>query len=114
MDVTLSANILDPQVSARGAKYALIKHDKLRSDGKLRVTIGDKVIPSSTPFGVRRYQNDDATSKNVDFTVCLSDEARINAIYTWAINCLASKLERFFREQVSRDELLELFKHPIV
>ena len=114
MDIPLFAKILDPQVSARSAKYALIDTKKLHGDGKLRITLGDKLIPCSTPFGVSTYNNDDATRKNIKFTVSPSDEARINSIYNWSMEYLAAKPEKFFKKPVSKDELQELFKHPIV
>ena len=113
MDIS-SARILDPQVSARGAKYALISTNKLHGDNKLRLTIGDKMIPASTPFGVSSYTNDDATRKHIEFTICPSDELKINSIYNWALERLASRPESFFKKPVSKGELLELFKHPIV
>ena len=69
MDIPSFAKILDPQVSVRGAKYALIDTNKLHGDGKLRLQIGDKVFPSSSPFGVSTYNNDDATRKNIEFTI---------------------------------------------
>ena len=114
MDIPEFATILDPQVSARGAKYALIDTNKLHGDGKLRLQIGDKVFPSSSPFGVSTYNNDDATRKNIEFTICPSDEVMINSIYNWTIEQLSSKPEKFFKKAVSKDELLELFKHPII
>ena len=58
MDIPSFAKILDPQVSVRGAKYALISTNKLHGDNKLRLTIGDKIIPTSTPFGVSTYNNE--------------------------------------------------------
>ena len=114
MDIPSFAKILDPQVSVRGAKYALIDTNKLHGDGKLRLTIGDKLIPVSTPFGVSTFNNDDATRKNIEFTICEKDEVKINDIYTWALEYLASKPELFFKKNVSKTELMELFKHPIV
>ena len=74
MDIPSFAKILDPQVSARAAKYALISTNKLHGDSKLRVTIGDNLIPTSTPFGVSTYNNDDATRKNIELAICPSDE----------------------------------------
>ena len=114
MDIPSFAQILDPQVSARGAKYALIDTNKLHGDGKLRLKIGDKTIPSSSPFGISTFNNDDATRKNIEFTISPSDEAKINSIYKWTIEHLASKPEKFLKKPVSKDELLELFKHPII
>jgi hypothetical protein len=114
------ATILDPQVSVRGAKYALISTNKLHGDSKLRLTIGDKILPTSTPFGVSTFNNDDATRKNIEFTIGPSDEAKINDIYNWALEYLASKSDNFFKKpqsfisSVSKAELIELFKHPIV
>ncbi len=113
MDIPSFAQILDPQVSARGAKYALIDTNK-HGDGKLRLQIVDKMIPSSSPFGISSFNNDDATRKNIEFTICPSDEVRIDAIYRWTIEHLASKPDKFFKKAVSKDELLELFKYPII
>ena len=78
MDIPSFAQILDPQVSVRGAKYALIDTNKLHGDGKLRLKIGDKTIPSSSPFGISSFNNDDASRKNIEFTISPSDEAKIN------------------------------------
>ena len=114
MDIPSFAKILDPQVSVRGAKYALVDTQRLHGDSKLRLTIGDKIIPTSTPFGVSTFNNDDATRKNIEFVVCPSVEVKINAIYNWALEHLASKPESFFKKPVSKAELQELFKHPIV
>lgn len=114
MEIPSFAKILDPQVSVRGAKYALISTNKLHGDNKLRLTIGDKIIPTSTPFGVSTFNNDDATRKNIEFTISPSEEQKINSIYNWALEYLASKPESFFRKPVSKAELQELFKHPIV
>ena len=114
MDIPSFYGILDPQVSVRGAKYAIISTNKLHGDNKLRLTIGDKEHPTSTPFGVSTFNNDDATRKNIEFTICPSDEAKLNSIYTWALEYLASKPDIFFKKPVSKAELLELFKHPIV
>ena len=101
MDTPSFAKILDPQVSVRGAKYALISTNK-HGDNKLRLTIGDKIIPTSTPFGVSTFNNDDATRKNIEFVVCPSVEVKINAIYNWALEHLASKSESFFKKPVSK------------
>ena len=114
MDIPSFAKILDPTVSVRGAKYALISTNKLHGDNKLRLTIGDKLIPTSTPFGASCFNNDDATRKNIEFTISPSDEQKINSIYNWALEYLASKPESFFKKPVSKAELQELFKHPIV
>ena len=115
MDIPSFAKILDPQVSVRGAKYALIDTNKLHGDGKLRLTIRDKLIPVSTPFGVSTFNNDDATRKNIEFTICEKDEVKINDIYKWALEYMASEPELFFKKSnVSKTELMELFKHPIV
>ena len=62
MDIPSFAQILDPQVSARGAKYALIDTNT-HGDGKLRLKIGNKMLPSSSPFGISSFNNDDATRK---------------------------------------------------
>ena len=114
MDIPSVAKILDPQVSVRGANYALISTNKLHGDKKLKLTIGDKVIPTSTPCGVSTFNNDDANREDIEFTICPSDEQKINSIYNWALEHLASKPESFFKKPVSKAELLELFKHPIV
>ena len=114
MDIPSSVEIQDPQVSVRGAKYALISTNKLRGDNKLRLTIGDKQIPTSTPFGVSTFNNDNAPRKNIEFAICPSDGQKINSIYDWAIEDLAAKPESFFKRPVSKAELLELFKHPSV
>ena len=114
MDIPSFAKILDPQVSVRGAKYALISTNKLHGTSKLRVTIGDKLIPTSTPFGVSTFNNDDATRTNIEFTICPSDDEKRNSIYNWALQHLASKPGNFFKKPVSKAELQELFKHPIV
>lgn len=114
MDIPSFATILDPQVSVRGAKYALISTNKMHGDSKLRLTIGDKVIPCSTPFGVSTFNNEDATRKNIEFTICPSDEAKITNIYNWTLDYLATKPDIFFKKPVSKAELIELFKHPIV
>ena len=66
MDIPSYARIADPQVSSRGAKYALIDNNKLHGDGKIRITIGTKDNPTSSPFGVSTYNNDDATKKNIE------------------------------------------------
>ena len=114
MDIPSFAKILDPQVSVRGAKYALIDTNKLHGDGKLRLTIGDKTTPCSTPFGVSTFNNDDASRKNIEFQICPSDEAKINDIYNWALTYIALKPDIFFKKPVSKAELHELFKNPIV
>ena len=114
MDIPSFYGIFDPQVSARGAKYALLSTNRINGDSKLKLTIGDKDIPTSTPFGVSTFNNDDATRKNVEFAIGASDEAKINSIYNWALEYLASKPELFFKKPVSKTELLELFKHPII
>ena len=114
MDIPSFAKILDPQVSNRGAKYALLDTNKLHGDGKLRLTIGGKNLPSSTPFGVSTFNNDDASRKNIEFNIGPSDESKINDIYNWALIYIASKSDIFFKKTVSKAELQELFKHPIV
>ena len=108
------AKILDPQVSARGAKYALIEHDKKVGDGKLRIMIGDKTQPTFSPFGMSTYNNDDSQRKNIEFVLTPTDEDKVNRVYDWALGYLASQSDRFFKKPVAKDELLELFKHPVV
>ena len=114
MEIPSFYTISDPQVSVRGAKYALLSTNRIHGDNKLRLTIGDKTTPCSTPFGVSSFNNNDSTRKNIEFTICPSDEAKINDIYNWALDYLASKPDNFFKKTVSKAELQELFKHPIV
>ena len=91
MEIPSYARIADPQVSSRGAKYALIDNNKLHGDGKIRITIGTKDNPTSSPFGVSTYNNDDATRKNIEFIVTPEEEAKVNSMYMWAIEQLAAK-----------------------
>ena len=77
MDIPSFAKILDPQVSVRGAKYALISMNKLHGDNKLKLTIGDKIIPTSTPFGVSCFNNDDATALGLLQVTKTTDRERI-------------------------------------
>ena len=42
MDIPSFAKISDPQISTRGAKYALIENNKLHGDGKIPRIIGNK------------------------------------------------------------------------
>ena len=113
MDIPSFYTILDPQVSVRGAKYAIISTNKLHGDNKLRLTIGDKVIPTSTPFGVSTFNNDDATRKNIEFTICPSDEAKINSIYNWALEYLASKPDIFSRKRFQKLSCKNCSKTPL-
>ena len=76
MDIPSFYGILDPQVSARGAKYALLSTNRINGDSKLKLTIGDKDIPTSTPFGVSTFNNDDATRKNVSLRSVLQMKLR--------------------------------------
>ena len=114
MDIPSFARISDPQVSSRGAKYALIENNKLHGDGKIRITIGSKDNPTSSPFGVSTYNNDDATRKNIEFVVTPEEEAKVNSMYMWAIDQLAAKGEKFFKKQITKNEIIDLFKHPII
>ena len=81
MQIPSFARIADPQISTRGAKYALIESDKLHGDGKIRMTIGTKDNPTTSPFGVSTYNNDDATRKNIEFIVTPEEEAKVNSMY---------------------------------
>ena len=114
MQIPSFARIADPQISTRGAKYALIESDKLHGDGKIRMTIGTKDNPSTSPFGVSTYNNDDATRKNIEFIVTPEEEAKVNSMYMWAIEQLAAKPEKFFKKQITKNEIIDLFKHPII
>ena len=114
MQIPSFARIADPQISTRGAKYALIESDKLHGDGKIRMTIGTKDNPTSSPFGVSTYNNDDATRKNIEFIVTPEEEDKINSMYAWAIVQLAAKPETFFKKPLNKNEIMELFKHPII
>ena len=114
MEIPSYARIADPQVSSRGAKYALIDNNKLHGDGKIRITIGTKDNPTSSPFGVSTYNNDEATRKNIEFIVTPEEEAKVNSMYMWAIEQLAAKPEKFFKKQITKNEIIDLFKHPII
>ena len=114
MDIPSFARIADPQVSTRGAKYALIDNNKLHGDGKIRITIGSKDNPSTTPFGASTYNNDDATRKNIEFVVTPEEEAKVNSMYMWAIEQLAAKPAKFFKKEITKNEIIDLFKHPII
>ena len=115
MEIPSFARIADPQVSSRGAKYALIDNNKLHDgDGKIRITIGTKDNPSTTPFGASTYNNDDATRKNIEFVVTPEEEDKINSMYAWAIVQLAARPETFFKKLLTKNEIMELFKHPII
>ena len=114
MEIPSFARIADPQVSSRGAKYALIDNNKLHGDGKIRITIGTKDNPTSSPFGVSTYNNDEATRKNIEFIVTPEEEAKVNSMYMWAIEQLAAKPEKFFKKQITKNEIIDLFKHPII
>ena len=114
MDIPSFARISDPQVSSRGAKYALIENNKLHGDGKIRITIGSKDNPTSSPFGVSTYNNDDATRKNIEFVVTPEEEAKVNSMYMWAIDQLAATPAKFFKKEITKNEIIDLFKHPII
>ena len=114
MEIPSFARIADPQVSSRGAKYALIDNNKLHGESKIRITIGTKDNPTSSPFGVSTYNNDEATRKNIEFIVTPEEEAKVNSMYMWAIEQLAAKPEKFFKKQITKNEIIDLFKHPII
>ncbi len=53
--------IRDPQISARGAKYAMIEDSSSRSnDGKIRLYIGSKDAPTGTQFGASTFNGEEA------------------------------------------------------
>ena len=114
MEIPSFARIADPQVSSRGAKYALIDNNKLHGDGKIRITIGTKDNPTSSPFGVSTYNNDEATRKNIEFIVTPEEEAKVNSMYMWAIEQLAAKPNKYFKKPLTTPEIIDLFKHPII
>jgi hypothetical protein len=115
MDIPSFARISDPQISTRGAKYALVENNKLHGgDGKIRVIVGTKENPTSSPFGVSTYNNDDATRKNIEFIVTPHEEAKINSMYDWAITQLAAKSDKYFKRLLTKDEIIDCFKHPII
>ena len=98
MDLTLFGKNLEPQISSRGTKYALIEYDCMHGDGKVKLIIGDRDVPTSTPFGASTFNNEDASRKNIEFSITPSDEAKIDLIYNWAINCLTSTPEQYFKK----------------
>ena len=114
MDIPSFARIADPQVSSRGAKYALIENNKLHGDGKIRITLGSRDHPSTSPFGVSVYNNEDATRKNIEFIVTPEEEDKINSMYAWAIEQLAAKPDKYFKKPLTKPEIIDLFKHPII
>jgi len=63
MDIPQFARIADPQVSTRGAKYAPIDNNKHGDDDKIRITIGNRDNPTTSPFGMSTYNDDEATRK---------------------------------------------------
>ena len=114
MDIPQFARIADPQVSTRGAKYALIDNNKLQGDAKIRITIGNRQNPTTSPFGVSSYNDDEATRKNIEFIVTTEEEAKINSMYLWAVDQLALKSDKYFKKPITRHEIMDLFKHPII
>ena len=114
MDIPSFARIADPQVSSRGAKYALIDNNKLHGDGKIRITLGSRDHPSTSPFGASTYNNEEASRKSIEFIVTTEEEDKINSMYTWAIEQLAAKPDKYFKKPLTKPEIIDLFKHPIV
>ena len=92
MNIPSSAKVLDPQVSARGAKYALIDDNTLKIEKSSR----DKDHPFSSPFGVSTFKNDDATQTNIEFIISPAEDDKMNHVYSRAIEYLSSHNERFF------------------
>ena len=110
MDLALST-IRDPQVSARGAKYALIDAP---ASCKNTFTLGTKENPCTTPFGASLFNGEEATRKNIDFTVSTQEEIMLDAVYSWTLNSLFLRPDRFFKKDVTQKELLEILRHPLV
>ena len=106
-----SSNIRDPQVSARGAKYALIDPP---ASCKNTFTLGSKENPCTTPFGASVFNGEEATRKNIDFTLTTQEEIRLDQVYSWTLNCLSVKPDRFFKKDVTIKELHDILRHPLV
>ena len=106
--------IRDPQISARGAKYAIIEDSSSgATDGKVRFYIGDKNYPTGTPFGASTFNGEEAKRKNIDFFLAPAQEEELSRFYEWALPYLAEHSERIFRKKMTIDQVADCLKNPI-
>lgn len=105
--------IHDPQISARGAKYAMIEDSSSRSDGKVRLYIGSKDAPTGTQFGASTFNGEEAKRKNIEFYLTPKEEESLQRIYNWAVQYLAEQSERIFRKKMTIEQVTDCLKHPV-
>ena len=104
--------IRDPQVSARGAKYAILE-DTSAGREKISFNLGDKDSPTGTPFGAGTFNGEEAQRKNIDFFLTPEQEASLAGVYEWAVEYLANESERIFRKQMTVDQVTDCLKNPV-
>ena len=82
-------SIRDPQISARGAKYAIIDNID-NADGKNKIILDNKTNPCTTPFGASTYNNEETKRKSIEFVVTSAEGDQINELYNRVLDYLTN------------------------
>ena len=101
----------DPQVSAKGAKSCQLISTP--QNEKVFMTLGSKAEPLRTPFGATTYGDEEATRKTLEFSLSPEQHKFWQQFDEWAVNYLAENAGRFFKKELTKDQIREQYKSPV-
>ena len=102
--------IKEPQISARGAKSCTILNSL--SD-KVIFNLGIAEQPTRSPFGATSFGDEEAVRKTIEFDLDETQELSFTLFDNWAINYLKEHSEQIFKKQMSREEVVNVYKSPV-
>ena len=107
--------VRDAVVSSRGAKSCAVELAKpdAGSDGKIRVTLGSKENPTTTPFGATTFNGEEAAQRTIEFNLTEEEVDEFKDVTEWLIGYLAEHSLRIFKREMTQDQISESLRTPV-
>ena len=107
--------VRDAVISSRGAKSCAVEHAKpdAGTDGKIRVTLGSKETPTTTPFGATTFNGEEAAQRTIEFNLSDDEVEQFRGVTEWLTEYLAEHSLRIFKREMSQDQVSESLRSPV-
>ena len=107
--------VRDAVISSRGAKSCAVEHAKpdAGTDGKIRVTLGSKETPTTTPFGATTFNGEEAAQRTIEFNLTDEEVQQFEGVTEWLTGYLAEHSLRIFKREMTQDQVSESLRSPV-
>ena len=107
--------VRDAVISSRGAKSCALEIGKpdAGKDGKIRLTLGSKESPTTTPFGATTFNGEEAAQRTIEFNLTDEEVDQFDGVIEWLKSYLADHSLRIFKREMTRDQVSESLRSPV-